>query len=400
MYKLHLLYLNGKRKALNNNSNNDLLETFRNFQKTLSVRSPGRINMIGEHTDYNEGFVLPTAINRTIDLHFTTNGSPFLCNVFSRTYDTGFSFDLRKITKSRHSWENYILGVVEEIRKRGRTIQGFDCIIESNLPVGAGISSSAALEGGIAFGLNELFDLNLDRTTMAELSRDAEHHYVGTKCGIMDQYASILSKTRHLILLDCQSLRATYVPANFQGHQIILLNTMVSHSLADSEYNTRRQECEEVVALVAEKFPEVNTLRDVSSEVLSQFRKKIPNTLLKRASFVIQENARVLKAVEAVKQGDLISFGSLMYQSHSGLRNNYEVSCRELDFLVDLATKFKAVKGARMMGGGFGGCTINLVEEDFADDFIFKASEAYEKEFKITPEAIRVSPAEGTHLIP
>lgn len=372
---------------------------FKDFKKKFSVRSPGRINLIGEHTDYNNGFVLPTAIDRHIDLHFAANGTDEICNLYSKTYDKTFSFNLQKISRSEKSWENYILGVVAEIQKRGKTLRGFDCIIESNLPVGAGISSSAALEGGIAFGLNELFDLGLDGQTMAELSRDAEHNYVGTKCGIMDQYASILSRKDHLILLDCQSLKATYVPANFAGHKILLLNTMVSHSLADSEYNTRRQECEEVVQVISKRYPEVRSLRDINMERLKQSRNDLSEVLLKRAAYVINENVRVLEAVKAVEEQDLKTFGELMYQSHYGLKNNYEVSCRELDFLVDFASGYKEVKGARMMGGGFGGCTINLIEEGFVEEFISKASEAYFKEFGIKPEAITALPAGGTNFI-
>ena len=372
---------------------------FRNFKKEFSVRSPGRINLIGEHTDYNNGFVLPTAIDRTIDLHFAANGSDYNCNIFSKTYNNSFSFDLRKVSKSKKSWENYVLGVVAELQKRGKKLRGFDCIIESNLPVGAGISSSAALEGGTAFGLNELLDLNLDRQTMAELSRDAEHNFVGSKCGIMDQYSSVLSKKNHLILLDCRSLKATYVSAKFEGHMILLMNTMVSHSLASSEYNTRRNECEQVVETISQSYPEVNSLRDVSRERLDEFKNELSDVLYKRAAYVISENERVLEAVEAVKEGNLQTFGKLMYQSHEGLKDLYEVSCEELDFLVNFASGFKEIKGARMMGGGFGGCTINLIEEDKVDDFISHASEAYFKKFGIKPEAIRALPAKGTHLI-
>jgi galactokinase len=373
-------------------------EAFRNFRKEFTVYAPGRINLIGEHTDYNNGFVLPTAIDKTIKLHFAANSTPYSCNIYSKTYNNSFSFDLRQIARSEHQWENYILGVVNELQKRGKYPEGFDCIIESDLPVGAGISSSAALETGIAFGLNELFGLDLSRQIIAELSRDAEHHYVGTKCGIMDQYASVLSKEGNLILLDCRSLEATYVPAEFEDHKLLLLNTMVSHSLASSEYNTRRQECEDAVTLISERYPEVRSLRDVNLKRLQEFKNELPENLYKRAHFVIAENDRVLKAVEAIKSGDLEHFGLIMYASHKGLRDHYEVSCPELNFLVDLTTDYKAVKGARMMGGGFGGCTINLIEEDAIDDFVKKASEAYYKEFDINPEAIIVSPSRGTYL--
>ncbi|WP_245583638.1 galactokinase [Salinimicrobium xinjiangense] len=377
---------------------NMIPEIFRNFRKEFTVFAPGRINLIGEHTDYNNGFVLPTAIDRTIKIHFAANSTPYQSNVYSQTLNRSFSFDLRKIARSEHQWENYILGVINEIQKRGKYPEGFDCIIESDLPVGAGISSSAALECGIAYGLNELFNLDLSKEIIAELSRDAEHNYVGTKCGIMDQYASVLGKEGHLILLDCRSLEATYVPAEFEDHKILLLNTMVSHSLASSEYNTRRKECDNIVAMINERYPEVRSLRDVNLKRLQEFKENISETLYKRAHYVIAENDRVLKAVEAIKSGDLDHFGLLMYASHKGLRDNYEVSCPELDFLVDFSTDYDAVKGARMMGGGFGGCTINLIEEDAIDDFVQKASEAYERKFNIIPEAIIVSPSKGTYI--
>lgn len=373
-------------------------EKFKDFRKEFTVFAPGRINLIGEHTDYNNGFVLPTAIDKKISLHFAANSTSYQCNIYSRTYNRSFSFDLREVARSEHQWENYILGVVNEIQKRGKYPQGFDCIIESDLPEGAGISSSAALETGFAFGLNELFHLELSGEIIAELSRDAEHNYVGTKCGIMDQYASVLSKEGHLILLDCRSLEAIYVPANFKDHKLLLLNTMLSHSLASSEYNTRRRECEEAVAVINKRYPEVLSLRDVDLKRLRESKGDLSETLYKRAHYVISENDRVLKAVEAIKEKDLGHFGLLMYASHKGLRDNYEVSCPELDFLVEFSTDYEVVKGARMMGGGFGGCTINLIEEDAIDDFVQEASEAYRNKFGVTPEAVIVSPSRGTYL--
>ncbi len=383
---------------MKNRTEDTLPENFRNFKAHFTVYAPGRINLIGEHTDYNDGFVLPTAIDKTIKLHFAANSTPYSCSIYSKTYGKSFSFDLRKIARSEEQWENYILGVVHEIQKRGKYPEGFSCIIESDLPVGAGISSSAALESGMAFGLNELFGLGLSRKTIAELSRDAEHNYVGTKCGIMDQYASVLSKKDHLILLDCRSLEATYIPASFKDHKLLLLNTMVSHSLASSEYNTRRKECEEAVNQINQLYPEVRSLRDVNLARLAEFRGSLPEVLFKRAHFVVSENERVLKAVEAIRREDLGQLGLLMYNSHKGLRDKYEVSCEELDFLVDLTTEYRPVKGARMMGGGFGGCTINLIEEDAVEEFIEIASEAYQKQFNIKPEAIVVSPEQGTYF--
>lgn len=380
------------------NDEQKIPQEFRNFKKDFSISSPGRINMIGEHTDYNNGFVLPTAIDRTIELHFAANASEFECNVYSKTYNKSFSFDLRKVARSETAWENYILGVVSEIQKREKRLKGFDCVIESNLPVGAGVSSSAALECGMAFGLNKLFTLGFDRQSMARLSQSAEHNYVGTKCGIMDQYASILSRKDHLILLDCRSLEAAYVPANFGGYKLLLLNTMVSHSLAESEYNTRRAECEKVVEIVQKKYPEVSSLREVNFDILEEVKAELSHVLYKRAHYVLEENDRVLRAVDAIEKGGIEEFGSLMYASHAGLRDEYEVSCKELDFLVDFSKDFDYISGARMMGGGFGGCTINVIKSDKVDEFIEKAAAAYREEFGIELQAIPVLPQEGTKV--
>ena len=373
--------------------------SFQDFTAEFIVQSPGRINLIGEHTDYNNGYVLPTAINKSILLQISKNGSEHLCNIYSKTYGKSFSFDLREISRSEQQWENYILGVISEIQKQEKGLSGFDCIIDSNLPVGAGISSSAALECGMAFGLNEIFDLCLDRQTMAEICQSAEHNYVGTKCGIMDQYASMLSKKDHLLLLDCQTLKASYVPAHFTGFKILLLNTKVTHSLANSEYNTRRKECEEVVNAVQKKYPKTASLRDVTFDILEEVKNELSEVHYKRALYVLQENERVLQAVKSIKNADLLNFGHLMYDSHVGLRDDYEVSCKELDFLVDFSKEFDAVYGARMMGGGFGGCTINLIKEEAVEEFVSKASAAYFEAFGIQPEAIIVEPEEGTKLI-
>ncbi|HSP11470.1 MAG TPA: galactokinase, partial [Salegentibacter sp.] len=295
-----------------------------------------------------------------------------------------------------NSWENYILGVVNEIQKLGKTLSGFDCVLKSELPIGAGISSSAALECGLASGLNELFELELSKIDIIKLSQHAEHNFVGSNCGIMDQYASVMSKKDHLILLNCESLDAEYIPADFKNCKILLLNTGVSHSLADSEYNTRRQECEEGVRIIAETNPQVKSLRDIDEQMLKIYRDELPGKIYDRCSYVIQENQRVLKAAEAIKKADLVKFGNLMYASHEGLQHKYEVSCPELDFLVDFSRDKEFIHGARMMGGGFGGCTINIIEADKIDDFIKKADEAYFKEFGIHPEPIIVEAGAGT----
>ena len=363
------------------------------------IKSPGRINFIGEHTDYNNGFVLPTAIDKKITFKISKNNSLKKCSVYSTNYDLRFSFNLDNIKKSNTSWENYILGVIHEIQKLTDKVQGFDCELSSDIPVGSGISSSAALECGLAFGLNELFNLNLSKLNIVELSQRAEHNYVGTKCGIMDQFASVMSKKDHVILLDCQSLEHKYIPINIKPYKILLLNTNVSHSLASSEYNTRREECEKGVSIISEKYPNIKSLRDVSETILEEFKDILPKIIFSRCKYVIEEKTRVLNAVEALEENRLNDFGDLMYATHQGLSKEYEVSCKELDFLVDFTNEYDAVIGSRMMGGGFGGCTINLIHENAISGFINKVSNAYYKKFNIKLDAFEANPSGGTSMI-
>lgn len=371
------------------------------FTKTnyeILIESPGRINLIGEHTDYNNGFVLPSAIDKKINLSFRRNHTENFCRLYSDTYKTGFEFHLdRQFTKGE-GWENYILGVVDQIQKLGKHLEGFDCIIESKLPVGAGISSSAALECGIATGLNELFELELTPLEIVKLSQKAENEFVGNNCGIMDQYASVMSKKHHLIMLDCESLDAEYIPADFDNCKLLLLNTNVSHNLADSEYNTRREECESGVKTIRQEYPEVNSLRDVSFKMLEKFREQLIPVIYKRCEYVLEENKRVIEAARNLKNSKLKKFGELMYASHEGLQHKYEVSCPELDFLVDYSRDKDFIYGSRMMGGGFGGCTLNLIEEDKIESYIEEVSQAYFEKFNIKLDAISVSPDAGTKI--
>lgn len=375
----------------------DRLKDLKAMDYSVEVSSPGRINLIGEHTDYNQGFVLPTAIDKKIQLKLRRNESDN-ARIYSETYKKGFEFKLEKELSKGHGWENYILGVVDQIQKMGKKLKGFDCLIESKLPVGAGISSSAALECGMASGLNELFDLNLSPIEIVQLSQKAENDFVGNNCGIMDQYSSVMSKAGHIIMLDCKSLEAEYIPADFKNCKLLLLNTNVSHNLAESEYNTRREECETAVKLIQKEHPEVISLRDVDFHLLEQYKDRLDPVIYSRCEYVLNENERVLKATNTLKTGNLKDFGELMYASHHGLQNNYEVSCPELDFLVDHSRDKSFIYGSRMMGGGFGGCTLNLIEQGEIDSYVEEISKAYFDEFNVQLDAISVSPDAGTQI--
>lgn len=371
------------------------MQFLENFSPELTISSPGRINFIGEHTDYNMGYVLPTAIEKQITFKFQKNGHEALCNVYSLGYE-GFSVDLNSIVISSTAWENYVLGVLNEISKLTDKLRGFDCTIESNLPLGSGLSSSAAMECGLAYGLNELFDLQLSKLSIVALSQRAEHSYVGTQCGIMDQFASVMSKAGNVILLDCQSLDYQYIPINLDPYTIIMLNTKVAHTLASSEYNTRKRECEEGVAILQRKNQEINSLRDVTRAMLEDSKGEMSPTVYNRCAFIIAENQRVLDMVKAFEQNDLKTMGNLLYTAHHGISVLYEVSCAESDFLVDFAKTYPSVLGARQTGGGFGGCTLNIVHKNDVEDFKRKASEAYKKVFDIDLDAFEVQPSGGT----
>jgi len=364
-----------------------------NFESEVIIESPGRINLIGEHIDYNGGYVLPAAINKKITLYFKKTGGS-LCKIRSINYNSSFDIDLSSTKRSDTEWENYIIGVIHQLNLiKPDTIKGFDCIIDSNLPIGAGISSSAALECGLAKGLCELFKIDLTDEQIIRLSRDAEHLFVGTQCGIMDQFAVVKGKKDHLILLNCQTLKYDLIQAHFDPYQIVLLHTNVTHKLSDSEYNVRRQECDTALKIINEKYPKYNYLADISQSTLEEFKNVLPKKHYNRALFVTQENNRTLNAVNALTNENILSFGNCMYESHRGLQHLYDVSCKELDFLVDFSREIDEVIGSRMMGGGFGGCTINLIHKEHIHEYIKKVSKTYKQKFnfELTPFLVAIS---------
>ena len=336
--------------------------------KLLLVRAPGRINLIGEHTDYNNGFVLPAAIDKAIYFGIALHDEKRF-RFHAADLDEYFETDEISKEAATGSWASYFLGVIAQFRKRGIDIPGVDCVFGGDIPVGAGLSSSAAVECGFALGLDYLLKTNLPKLELALMAQQAEHEYAGVLCGIMDQYASIFGKKGHVIRLDCRSVEHEYFPLATEEMVIALCDTRVKHELTTSEYNIRRQECERGVALLQQHLPSIQSLRDVTEEMLRAHEREFDSITYKRCHYVVKENTRVVEACEALASGNFTRFGSLMYQSHEGLQHEYEVSCRELDVLVELARQMDFVYGARMMGGGFGGCTINLLRKNETEKF-------------------------------
>lgn len=365
----------------------------------ITVSSPGRINLIGEHIDYNDGFVLPAAIDKCIRLSLKANGHAGRCTIKSEGFTSILVVDLNNLGKGTEGWHNYVLGVIHEIQKLTDELQGFDCVMQSNVPVGSGVSSSAALECGLAFGLNELFNLGLTQWDLIRIGQRAEHNYVGTKCGIMDQFASVMGKEGHVMLLDCKSLDFKYVPLELGDYRLLLMNTNVSHNLSDGEYNIRREQCETGLDILAHHFKIDKTFRSVTPKMLEETKAELGLLLFDRCSFVIEEIERVLEAVQELENGNLTKVGELMYKSHKGLSKKYEVSCAELDYLVELSKSDPMILGSRMMGGGFGGCTLNLIHKSAIESFVRKASGAYKKRFNIDLSYFQTVPSQGTSII-
>ena len=374
----------------------DVKDTFIEKFKTepLLIFSPGRINIIGEHTDYNDGFVFPAAVNKGIAAAIQKSDSDN-STAIALDLNSTIEFELDKLKPSKEgSWENYVLGVVAEIQNRNKIVGDFNIIFKGNIPGGAGMSSSAALENSVVFGLNELFDLGLTKTEMILISQKAEHNYVGVKCGIMDQYASMFGIKNNALLLDCRTIEATPYEIDFKEHQLMLINTNVKHSLSDSAYNDRRSACESISEILG-----VETLRETSEEDLEKIIDKVTPENYQKALYVIQEIDRTQKAAKAIENNDLETLGALIYASHNGLQHQYKVSCTELDFLVDQAKKNKYVLGARMMGGGFGGCTINLIAKNEAKSFAKSVSKTYKNKFNNECSVYFIALSEGTHLV-
>jgi galactokinase len=360
--------------------------------------SPGRINLIGEHTDYNGGFVFPGAIDKSVVACIHLNGTNTV-----RAYSIDkenlreFRIDQEDLEGEQH-WSKYIFGVCREIQKRGYTIGGFDTVFAGDVPIGAGMSSSAALESTYAFALNDLFHLGIDKFELARIGQMTEHNYVGVKCGIMDQFASLFGKKGHLMRLNCATMEFEYFPFDPKGYKLVLLDTIVKHELASSAYNKRRESCENACAHIAKRHPEVKYLSDASMAMLEEVKNEIPEEDYMRAKYVIGEKQRVLDVCDALGKGDYATVGERMYGTHYGMSKEYEVSCDELDFLNDLA-KQCGVTGSRVMGGGFGGCTINLVKEGLYDKFIATAKEQFSKKFGYEPKVYDVVISDGARRI-
>ena len=359
--------------------------------------SPGRINLIGEHIDYNDGFVMPAAVDKGIWFAVAANNTGSI-NIYSIDMQEKLTAPLNQIKKIT-GWQNYLLGVIDQLQQHNYPIAGFDCVFGGNIPVGAGLSSSAAVECGLGFALNSIFDLNMSRLEIALTGQKAEHTFPGVQCGIMDQFANMMGEENHVLLLDTKTLAYESIPFALANHLLVLINTKVHHSLAGGEYNLRRRQCEEGFKILQEHYPSAKTFRDISPQQVIAGKNHLPPLVFKRCLFVTQEIGRTKKAAWLLKEQQLKAFGSLMSEAHEGLRTLYDVSCPELDFLQQQALQYPQVLGSRMMGGGFGGCTLNLVEKENADAILSHITSAYQQQFGIEAEVYTVNISDGTHAL-
>ncbi|GJM63153.1 galactokinase [Persicobacter diffluens] len=362
----------------------------------MIARAPGRVNIIGEHTDYNDGFVLPAAVDKEMVFAIAENNQGVV-RAYSIDLNEEATFEIGD-AQPREGWINFIIGVTAELVKKGVEVKGYDLVFSSDVPIGAGMSSSAALECALGTGLNTMFEGNLSQEEIALVGQASEHHYVGVKCGIMDQFASTFGKENHVIRLDCRSREMELVPLKMDGYKLVLCDTKVSHSLASSEYNTRREQCEAGVEVLKKTYPEITNLRDCTPEMVKSVKDQLEEKVYDRCLYVVEENDRLMRACDCMASGDLVGLGKEIYGSHDGLSKMYEVSCPELDFLVEQTRDREDVLGARMMGGGFGGCTINLVKAEAVDQFIADMTAAYKKDLNKDMAAYVVVTGDGARV--
>lgn len=364
----------------------------------LVAFAPGRINLIGEHTDYQEGFVFPAAVEKGIWVAIQKNNLS-VCQLYSLDFDQEFKFELEAFSPKKGHWATYVMGMVALLNQAGYSIPGFDMVIGGDIPVGSGLSSSAALSVAIGTALTGLFDFQISKKSIALYAQKSEHLFAGVNCGIMDPYASAFGVKDKALLLDCRTISHQEVPVILDDYSLILVNSKVKHSLADSAYNQRRESCEESVRILQANFPEIKTLRDLLISDLGIVEKNLSTDLYPKAKHVITECNRVHEAAKALKSGDLIGFGTLLKASHQSLSKDFDVSCPELDFLAEKSWEIDGVLGSRMMGGGFGGCTINLVKNSELDSFKTLIGTSYLRKFGITAEFISVKISSGAQLI-
>ncbi|MFN5023369.1 MAG: galactokinase [Chitinophagaceae bacterium] len=365
----------------------------------LTVKAPGRINLIGEHTDYNEGFVMPAAIQKAATVYIEKREDSTI-HLFAEDLKESYTLNLDTVTKSSKDWANYIIGVIAQFQKVVRIPKGFTLRLKSDVPIGAGLSSSAAIECAVAFAINELFSLGLDRMQLTKMAQKAEHEYAGVLCGIMDQFASMFGKKDQVILLDCKTMHYQYYPLKLSNYDIVLLDTQIKHALASSEYNTRRAECEQGISLIQQRYPSTKSLREVSMDMLNECVDSSQMTkVYNRCKYVIEEIERTQAAAKDLQEGQLAAFGQKMFATHDGLSLLYEVSCPELDFLVKEVKDNPNVIGARMMGGGFGGCTINLIKKEATASVVQKLVASYHKTFQKNLLSYEVNIDDGASIL-
>lgn len=365
--------------------------------KPLLARAPGRINLIGEHTDYNHGFVLPASIEKSIYVAVGNNG---LDRIRALAFDYSDFQEIPLQTRSQgDDWTNYVYGVVKEMAEKGGDVNGLDVVFGGDIPAGAGLSSSAALTCSLAIGLNHLLNLGLSQWEIAFLGQKVEHQYVGVQCGIMDQFASIFGRKDHVMRLDCANLDFDYFELSLNNEGIVLCDSGVKHSLASSEYNVRRGECNQGVSILAGFNSNLESLRQVSLEILNDHQGDLSEKVYSRCKYVVEENARVQEACLALANGDTAILGRLMFETHEGLKNDYQVSCPELDLLVETASEIDGVIGSRMMGGGFGGCSINIVAMDRMEAFKMQIAKKFQERFNLDLKIYDVSLGDGASVI-